>query len=178
VSPSVEVASSPAPQLSSARCSARIQIIRACFRTRDGLLSSYNQTPMTHIRWFAFTLCVDYRQGMPCSNACRVRAFVTLTQRSAPAVHRRPPAVSEVARHNVAQLHWSHSWDIVVGEDWRVSISARSGAVEPVGYAELLEQVKVRVRTSRVQAARTVNTELVGLYWQIGRLILDRQENR
>ena len=47
----------------------------------------------------------------------------------------------------------------------------------PVGYAELLEQVKVRVRTSRVQAARAVNTELVGLYWQIGRLILDRQES-
>jgi len=46
--------------------------------------------------------------------------------------------------------------------------------VAPMGYAELLEQVKVRVRTSRVQAARAVNTELVGLYWQIGRLILDR----
>jgi len=49
--------------------------------------------------------------------------------------------------------------------------------VAPVGYAELLEQVKVRVRTSRVQAARAVNIELVGLYWQIGRLILDRQES-
>ena len=49
--------------------------------------------------------------------------------------------------------------------------------MEPVGYAELLEQVKVRVRTSRVQAARAVNTELVGLYWHIGRLILDRQES-
>ena len=49
--------------------------------------------------------------------------------------------------------------------------------MEPVGYAELLEQVKVRVRTSRVQAARAVNTELVGLYWQIGRLILGRQES-
>ncbi len=49
--------------------------------------------------------------------------------------------------------------------------------MEPVGCAELLEQVKVRVRTSRVQAARAVNTELVGLYWQIGRLILDRQES-
>ncbi len=48
---------------------------------------------------------------------------------------------------------------------------------EPVGYAELLEQVKVRVRTSRVQAARAVSTELVGLYWQIGRLILGRQES-
>ncbi|MDQ2723847.1 MAG: PDDEXK nuclease domain-containing protein [Actinomycetota bacterium] len=58
-----------------------------------------------------------------------------------------------------------------------MSTSAGSGVVEPVGYAELLEQVKVRVRTSRVQAARAVNTELVGLYWQIGRLILDRQES-
>jgi len=46
--------------------------------------------------------------------------------------------------------------------------------VAPVGYADLLEQVKVRVRTSRVQAA---NTELVGLYWQIGPLIIDRQES-
>ncbi len=45
------------------------------------------------------------------------------------------------------------------------------------GTPELLEQVKVRVRTSRVQAARAVNTELVGLYWQIGRLILNRQES-
>jgi len=49
--------------------------------------------------------------------------------------------------------------------------------VAPVGYADLLEQVKVRVRTSRVQAARAVNTELVGLYWQIGPLIIDRQES-
>jgi len=64
-----------------------------------------------------------------------------------------------------------------VGEDGRMSTPARSGAVAPVGYAELLEQVKVRVRTSRVQAARAVNTELVGLYWQIGRLILDRQDS-
>jgi len=48
-----------------------------------------------------------------------------------------------------------------VGEDGRVSTSAGSGVVEPVGYAALLEQVKVRVRTSRVQAARAVNTELV-----------------
>jgi len=46
--------------------------------------------------------------------------------------------------------------------------------VAPVGYADLLEQVKVRVRTSRVQAA---NTELIGLYWQIGPLIIDRQES-
>jgi len=45
----------------------------------------------------------------------------------------------------------------------------------PVGYGQLLELVKAQVRASRVQAARVVNTELVALYWRIGRLILDRQ---
>ena len=54
--------------------------------------------------------------------------------------------------------------DIGGGEDGRVSSSAGSGAVVPVGYAE---QVKVQVRTSRVQAARAVDTALVGLYWRI-----------
>jgi predicted nuclease of restriction endonuclease-like (RecB) superfamily len=67
--------------------------------------------------------------------------------------------------------------DIAVGEDGRVSTPAKSGSVEPVGYAELLEQVKAQVRSSRVQAARAVNTELIGLYWQIGALILERQES-
>lgn len=53
-----------------------------------------------------------------------------------------------------------------------------SDEVELAGYGELLEQVKDQVRTARVQAARTVNTELIGLYWQIGRLILDRQASQ
>ncbi|MGW9416837.1 DUF1016 N-terminal domain-containing protein [Cellulosimicrobium funkei] len=48
--------------------------------------------------------------------------------------------------------------------------------VAPVGYAELLEQLKERVRTSQVRAARAANTELLRLYWSIGRDILDRQE--
>jgi len=48
---------------------------------------------------------------------------------------------------------------------------------EPVvGYGQLLELVKSEVRAARVQAARAVNTELVVLYWRIGRLILDRQD--
>jgi len=48
----------------------------------------------------------------------------------------------------------------------------------PASYGELLEQVKTQVRTARVQAARVVNTELVVLYWRIGRLILSRQEGQ
>ena len=48
---------------------------------------------------------------------------------------------------------------------------------EPVvGYGQLVELVKSEVRAARVQAARAVNTELVVLYWRIGRLILDRQD--
>lgn len=46
--------------------------------------------------------------------------------------------------------------------------------VEPVGLVELVEQIKERVRTSRLRAARAVNTELVLMYWQIGRDINER----
>jgi len=57
-------------------------------------------------------------------------------------------------------------------------VSARppEGAV-PVGYAELLEQLKARVRSTQVRAARAANTEVLRLYWSIGRDILDRQDN-
>ncbi len=40
---------------------------------------------------------------------------------------------------------------------------------EPAGYAELLEQLKARVRASPVRAVRAANSELLGLYWSVGR---------
>ena len=46
---------------------------------------------------------------------------------------------------------------------------------EPAGYAELLEQLKGRVRASRVRAARAANSELLQLYWSVCRDILDRR---
>ncbi|MBX9625551.1 MAG: hypothetical protein K2X82_17220 [Gemmataceae bacterium] len=45
----------------------------------------------------------------------------------------------------------------------------------PAGYADLLAEVKQRVRAAQVRAAVAVNRELVTLYWQIGRDILRRQ---
>ncbi|MEM6836651.1 MAG: PDDEXK nuclease domain-containing protein [Cyanobacteria bacterium P01_C01_bin.120] len=42
-------------------------------------------------------------------------------------------------------------------------------------YEELLTQLKDRIRQSQVRAALSVNRELVVLYWQIGREILQRQ---
>ncbi|PPK90203.1 putative nuclease of restriction endonuclease-like (RecB) superfamily [Kineococcus xinjiangensis] len=50
------------------------------------------------------------------------------------------------------------------------------GSNLPAGYGELLEQLKERVRTSRVRAARAANIELLRLYWSIGRDILVRQQ--
>jgi predicted nuclease of restriction endonuclease-like (RecB) superfamily len=44
------------------------------------------------------------------------------------------------------------------------------------GYAELLEDLKSRVRTAQLKAAVAANRELVRLYWDIGRLIVQRQE--
>jgi DUF1016 N-terminal domain len=43
-------------------------------------------------------------------------------------------------------------------------------------YRELIERLKQRIRESQARAARAVNTELVMLYWSIGREILDQQQ--
>lgn len=46
----------------------------------------------------------------------------------------------------------------------------------PSGYADLLADLKARVRATQFRAARAANTEVLALYWSIGRDILDRQE--
>lgn len=43
-------------------------------------------------------------------------------------------------------------------------------------YADLLAELKQRIRSTQVRAAVAVNRELVLLYWEIGREILRRQE--
>lgn len=48
----------------------------------------------------------------------------------------------------------------------------------PEGYAELLARVKNDVLATRLRAMRTANTELIALYWRIGTLILDRQQEQ
>jgi predicted nuclease of restriction endonuclease-like (RecB) superfamily len=46
----------------------------------------------------------------------------------------------------------------------------------PENYQSTLDVLVERVRAARVRALRRVNEELVVLYWEIGREILDRQE--
>jgi predicted nuclease of restriction endonuclease-like (RecB) superfamily len=46
----------------------------------------------------------------------------------------------------------------------------------PAGYDRLLAEIKSRVRTAQLRAVHAANRELVQLYWDIGHLILDRQQ--
>jgi predicted nuclease of restriction endonuclease-like (RecB) superfamily len=45
-------------------------------------------------------------------------------------------------------------------------------------YGALLADIKTRVRAAQYAALRAVNKELVGLYWDIGRIISERQQSR
>jgi predicted nuclease of restriction endonuclease-like (RecB) superfamily len=42
-------------------------------------------------------------------------------------------------------------------------------------YEEFLEDIKGRIRSAQARAARAINAELIEVYWQIGREILQRQ---
>jgi predicted nuclease of restriction endonuclease-like (RecB) superfamily len=46
------------------------------------------------------------------------------------------------------------------------------------GYADWLGDLKSRIKTARLRAALAVNSELVRLYWEIGRDILSRQQQQ
>jgi len=45
----------------------------------------------------------------------------------------------------------------------------------PKGYAEFLEDLKTRIRAARIKAALSANRELILLYWDIGKSIVERQ---
>lgn len=50
-----------------------------------------------------------------------------------------------------------------------------SNQIVPADYEQLLRDLKSRIRSAQIKAALAVNRELVLLYWQIGREILQRQ---
>jgi predicted nuclease of restriction endonuclease-like (RecB) superfamily len=47
----------------------------------------------------------------------------------------------------------------------------------PSDYARTLEEIKNRVRAAQYEALKSVNRELVSLYWDIGRMIAQRQKD-
>ena len=51
-----------------------------------------------------------------------------------------------------------------------------SAAACPSGFSDLLGEVKLRIQSAQTRAMASVNAELVRLYWDIGRMIHQRQE--
>ena len=47
---------------------------------------------------------------------------------------------------------------------------------KPQDYLGLLSEIKERIRSAQYEALKAVNKELVGLYWDIGRMIVERQD--
>ena len=48
----------------------------------------------------------------------------------------------------------------------------------PTGYTDGLTELKSRIHSAQQRAALSFNCELILLYWQIGRNILERQEQQ
>lgn len=46
----------------------------------------------------------------------------------------------------------------------------------PLSYKSLLREIKVKVKSSQLKAALSVNRELINLYWEIGRSIQSKQK--
>ncbi len=59
-----------------------------------------------------------------------------------------------------------------------VSFPVAPGRSElPRGYAKTLGEIKQRIQQERLRVVLTANAAMVLLYWDIGRMILDRQEH-
>ncbi len=56
--------------------------------------------------------------------------------------------------------------------------SKKDKALSANEYPRLLAEVKERIRAAQYSALKAVNKELVGLYWDIGRMIVERQKTQ
>jgi hypothetical protein len=54
----------------------------------------------------------------------------------------------------------------------------KTSAALPVGYANLLTGLKARVRAAQLRAVVSVNRELILLYWDIGKIIVETQHSK
>jgi hypothetical protein len=54
--------------------------------------------------------------------------------------------------------------------------ATRGKSIPVVGYRALLTEIKRRIETAQIKASLAVNRELIQLYWDIGRRIVEQQE--
>jgi predicted nuclease of restriction endonuclease-like (RecB) superfamily len=51
-----------------------------------------------------------------------------------------------------------------------------NGSVILTGYEDFLSDLKTKIRSAQIKAALSVNRELIALYWEIGKAIIEKQE--
>ncbi len=57
-----------------------------------------------------------------------------------------------------------------------MKIPSDTNLTSDADYRQFIEALKARVANARISAARKVNHELIMLYWDIGRGIVDKQQ--
>jgi hypothetical protein len=73
-------------------------------------------------------------------------------------------------------VHWREHHDSCDKSHYpRRMATRKSTSSLPEGYSRWLDDLMARIRNARLQATLAVNSELIGLYWQIGHAILSRQ---
>src|SRR2546425_11012166 len=53
-------------------------------------------------------------------------------------------------------------------------VKADAKTVIPVGYQELLNELKEKIRSAQLNVALAVNEELIRLYWDLGKTIVEK----
>lgn len=53
---------------------------------------------------------------------------------------------------------------------------AKKKAVIPYAYPQLIKELKQKIRKAQVKAHLSVNREMIKLYWEIGKTIVERQK--
>ncbi len=57
----------------------------------------------------------------------------------------------------------------------KTEVVMKSNPLRPADYAAFLTDLKARIQSARIAASRAVNRDLILLYWDIGRAILEKQ---
>lgn len=63
----------------------------------------------------------------------------------------------------------------MMGKRKRSSLTRPADGKRPAAYVTAFAEIKERIRRAQHAALKSVNKQLVGLYWDIGRIILERQ---
>ncbi len=59
-----------------------------------------------------------------------------------------------------------------------MSVANRMNELLPDSYPALLGEIKTRIQKAQYEALKAVNTELIALYWDIGGMIVERQQGQ